>query len=63
MSSAQAWVQVAHCAWDCGRMRIVQQYCPTQGGVRFKLFNGAAVTWHLSLQAAQTYAAEQGVPA
>jgi hypothetical protein len=46
------WEKTSHCSWDKGAMRIVQQYCPREGGVRFKLFDGAKVTMHMTLEAA-----------
>lgn len=47
------WVQTSHCSWDRGEMRIVKQHCPREGGVRFKLFDGARVTLHMTLEDAK----------
>lgn len=51
------WEKTSHCSWDKSEMRIVQQYCPKQGGIIFKLFNGANVKIYISLAEAQAAAA------
>jgi hypothetical protein len=50
------WAKTSHCSWDKGDMRIVQQYCPKQGGVIFKLFDGFKVNYFKSLAEAQAFA-------
>lgn len=55
------WVKSSHCSWDRGDQRIVQEYCPTQGGIVFKLFNGAWVTRHRTLAEAMGQANLPGV--
>lgn len=50
------WTQTAHCSWDKGEMRILKQYCPKEGGVVYKLFNGETVKNYPSLAEAQAAA-------
>ena len=47
------WVQTSHCSWDFGEMRIVKQFCPKNGGVIFKLFDGKMVKIYDSFDAAK----------
>lgn len=50
------WLQSTHCSWDSRDMRIVKQFCPREGGVVFKLFNGENVKTFQSLAEAQAAA-------
>jgi hypothetical protein len=40
-------------------MRIIQQYCPRQGGVSFKLFDGQHVNYFRTLAEAQAFAEQK----
>lgn len=53
------WLRTSHASWDCADMRIVQIFCPRQGGRVFKLFNGRTVSYHKTLDEAQSAAKVQ----
>lgn len=52
------FAKTSHCSWDRGDQTIVKQYCPRQGGVVFKLFDGNNVTSCADLASAITKANE-----
>lgn len=52
------FVQTSHCSWDRGDQRIVQQYCPAENGVVFRLFDGRTVTPYRTLEAAKQAAGD-----